>query len=484
MRFNFQSRVIWIALLVGLLSLAACTAPQIAPVLPQPGTPVAEETNTPPAEATESPSESENTASAETETFQDVPVGFTAEGYPFRGNPDAPITVYEYSDFQCPFCARHVIQTEPALKESYLRSGDVKFVFRDLPLDTIHPNATQAAVAANCVAEQGIVPYWQMHDLLFRTQSEWGSLEDPSETLTRLATEAGADAEQYATCLAETTEEKTDAIQESIAEASSYGFTGTPSFRFVREETGETFDLVGAQPYEVFADYLDTLAAGGTPADPAQAQQQQGGQAEFPAWATAEGLAPDPDRPGMTMAGDFWRGNPDAPVVVVEFSDFQCPFCQRHTLDTQPVLDEQFVDPGDVMWVFKHFPVEQTHPQAVAAAGAAECAGEQGKFWEMHELLFERMDEWSVSDADAVLTSLAEELGLDMDAYSTCFEAQETYQAVLADLQAGSEFIRGTPTFVVIYGDKGQLIPGALPADQFSGALTQMLEEARSLESE
>ncbi len=480
MRFHPRSRATWLVLLIALILVAACTAPQLAPLLQQSATPVAAPTE----EAATPPTVESAPAAVETELYQDIPVGFTAEGYPFRGNPDAPITVYEYSDFQCPFCARHVVQTEPALKESYLSGANVKFVFRDFPLDSIHPNATQATVAANCVAEQGIVPYWTMHDLLFRAQSEWASMEDPAEVLARLAGEAGADPDLYASCVAETSEEKTAIIQASVAEAAALGFTGTPSFRFVREETGEGFNLVGAQPYQVFAEYLDTLAAGGSPVDPAQAQQQPQGEPEFPVWASAEGLMPDPDKPGMTMAGDFWRGNPDAALVVVEFSDFQCPFCRQHTLETQPALDEQFVDTGEVMWVFKHFPVEQTHPQAVVAAAAAQCVGEQGKFWEMHHLLFQRTEDWATSEAETALASLAEELGVDMDLYTTCFQAQETYQAVLGDLQAGSEFIRGTPTFVVLYANKGQLIPGALPADQFSGALTQMLEEANALEAE
>lgn len=486
MHVNNTGRWVWLVLIITLIVAAACAAPMLQPASAPADSEAPAATQEPtPEPGVDSPTATpaDETASADTETYQDIPVGFTAEGYPYRGNPDAPITVYEYSDFQCPFCSRHVTQTEPALKENYIATGDVKFVFRDFPLESIHPNAIPAAVAANCVAEQGIVPYWRMHDLLFRTQQEWSSVSEPDERFAQLAEEAGADPAAYATCIVETSAEKEADVRASVDEAASFGFTGTPSFRFVREENGESFDLVGAQPYDVFADYVDTIAAGEAPSDPS-AQQQPQGEPQIPFWATAEGLSPDPDRPGVTVAGDFWRGNPDADVVVVEFSDFQCPFCRRHSLDTQPVLDEQFVDAGDVMWVFKHFPVEQTHPQAVFAAGAAQCAGEQGKFWEMHHLLFERTDEWSVSEPDAPLAALAEELDLDMEAFATCYQAQETYQAVLSDLTDGSGFVRGTPTFVVLYGEAGQLIPGALPADQFATALTQMLEEAESMQAE
>jgi protein-disulfide isomerase len=454
MHIHQLGKIGWlVTALTALWMMAACATPAVPVPLAVDATPVTEST---PAADPEPAAPTEVSADA---SFEGLPVGFTEEGYPYRGNPDAPITVYEYSDYECPFCARHVIQTEPALKDSYIVEGDVKLVFRDFPLEGLHPNAIPAAVAANCVAEQGIVPYWQMHRLLFRAQQEWAQLADPSPVFARLAEEAGGNPETYTTCLADTAAEKEAAVRESVAEAQSLGFSGTPSFLFVNE----------------------AMLAGGAPVDPAAAQQQQqAGEAEIPYWAQVEGLAPDPDNPGLTMAGDFWRGNPDATLTVVEFSDFQCPFCRQHALDTQPVLDEQFVEPGDVKWVFKHFPVEQSHPQAVAAAGAAECAGYQGQFWEMHHLLFERTEEWgSSSSVDAGLTALAEELSLELDQFDTCMEAQETYQAILGDLNDGSSFVRGTPTFVVLYGDQGRLIPGALPADQFSAALTELLAEAK-----
>lgn len=436
------------------------------------------ETSRPETAATEPAQEeaapSQEAQPADQEMYNGVPVGFTAEGYPFRGAADAPVTVYEYSDYQCPFCARHVVQTEPALVDSFLREGKAKFVFRDFPLDSLHPNATPAAVAANCVAQQGIISFWRMHDLLFRTQDEWASAPDPADIFARLAADAGADMDLYQACV-EDSQAQIERVQASVAEAQGLGFSGTPSFRFVREADDASFTLVGAQPYSVFSDWLNTIAEGGAPQDPAEAQRQQQGEPQIPFWATAEGLAPDPDRPGYTVAGDFWRGDPEAPLVVVEFSDFQCPFCRRHTLNTQPVLDEQFIDTGDVMWVFKHFPVQSTHPYAFPAAYAAECAAQQGKFWEAHDLLFERMEEWTNPDNRGVFLGIAEELGLDTDAFAVCMDDPATADAVNSDLADGSPFVRGTPTFVVLWDEQGRLIPGALPADQFTDALNQLL---------
>ena len=415
------------------------------------------------------------TESSEQEMLDGIPVGFTAEGYPYRGNPDAPVTVYEYSDYQCPFCQRHVLQTEPALASSFVRTGQARFVFRDFPLDALHPNATPAAIAANCVAEQGAAPFWRMHDLLFRTQEEWASLPDAGDVFARLAGEAGADAAVYSACLSDSA--IADAVKAGVAEAAALGFTGTPSFNFVVESTGSAYQLVGAQPYDLFDNWFQTIADGGEPVDPAAAQNQDPG--EIPLWAVPENWADDPDQPGTNLAGDFWRGSPDAPVTVIEFSDFQCPYCQRHSLETQPILDEQFVDTGDVMWIYKHFPVESTHPFAFPAAIFAQCVGEQGKFWEVHQILFERLNEWAGANAETVFAEIATTLGVDSELLAACQTDEATLEKVQSDLVEGSQFVQGTPTFVVIYNNQGRLIPGALPADQFSEALTQLLAEAK-----
>jgi len=403
------------------------------------------------------------------ETHKGIPVGFTAEGYPYRGSPDAPITMYEYSDFQCPYCNRYFIQTEPALDESYVRSGEVRVIFRDFPLVELHPNAPPAHVAALCIADQGAALYWTMHARLFQTQSEWNQLPDPASYFAELAAEVGADMDQYSACM--TSGEKEAVVAQGIEEAREQGFSGTPSFLFVREATDEAFPLVGAQPYDQFAGMIDTLVAGGTPRTADQAQ----GNDEIPFWATAEGLQPDPERPGMTMAGDYYRGNPEAKVVVVEFSDLQCPFCRQHTLETQPILDEQFVATDQILWVFKHFPLT-IHPQAPAAGVAAECAADQGKFWEMHDLLFKNIQTWSIADPNPIFVDLAQQLELNLDQFAPCLESESAAQRVQEDLEAGTPFVRGTPTFIVLYNEQGSIIPGALPADRFTSILQEVLD--------
>ena len=107
-----------------------------------------------------------------TETYEGLIVGFTPEGRAFRGRPDAPLTLVEYTDFVCPFCAMFFQRTLPVLLEKYVRTGKVKLVIEDLPLATLHPTAPRAATAALCVAEQGAARYWHMHDILFAEQPQ------------------------------------------------------------------------------------------------------------------------------------------------------------------------------------------------------------------------------------------------------------------------------------------------------------------------
>jgi len=460
---------------IAIFLLAACTQLPVAPVA-APATEAAAESAVEAA-----PAEATTAAPAEplpipTETHNGIPVGFTPEGYPFRGDPNAPVTMVEYSDYECPFCARHFVQTEPAINDSFVRTGQMQVIFRDFPIEGLHPNAPAAHIASLCVADQGAPRYWEMHGKLFQTQSEWGNSADPLPVFERLASEAGADLEAYTACMENDQAAKQAFIDAAMAEGQAAGVSGTPSFNFLGGPDGQ-YLLVGAQPYEQFAAFVEAIAAGEAPIG-AEQQAESGDPAEIPVWATAEGWQPDPDRPGLNMAGDWYRGDLDAKVVVVEFSDFQCPFCRKHVEETQPALDEQFVDTGDVMWIFKHFPL-QIHPQAPAAGVAAECAGDQGKFWEMHELLFANVDAWSVNDPTPIFADLAAQLELDADAFAACFEAPETLARVRSDMDEGAPFVQGTPTFIVLFNEEGRIIPGALPLETFSQALQEIIDQVQ-----
>ncbi len=410
------------------------------------------------------------------EKQKDIEVGFTEQGYPYRGAANAPVTMFEYSDFQCPFCSRYFVQTEPAINDNFVRSGQLRVVFRDFPIAELHPNAPAAHHAALCVAEQGsAAKFWEMHDQLFQTQAVWANLPDPAAQLAKLAEGVGVDLKKYQDCFSKDTNQAL--VDQSMEEGRALGINGTPSFNFVSTGSQDHYLVVGAQPFEAFANMVNALVKGEAPPQAQQPDQQQG-DGKIPFWATADGLKPDPSRPGFTTAGDEYRGNPEAKVTVVEFSDFQCPYCRRHVEETQPMLDKTFVATNEIFWVFKHFPLS-IHPQAHPASIAAECAADQDKFWAMHDLLFKNVESWSVSDPNPIFTEMSKQAGLDADKFSACLTAGDAEKKVDSDMQDGAPFVQGTPTFIVLFNQEGRIIPGALPVDRFTQALQQVLDSAK-----
>lgn len=145
---------------------------------------------------------------------------------------------------------------------------------------------------------------------------------------------------------------------------------------------------------------------------------------------------------------DHVRGNPDSKVTLIEYGDFQCPFCGA----VFPIADATYNQYKDrVRFVFRHFPIVSAHPNAMVAHRAAEAAGKQGKFYEMHDLLYQRQQIWSQgSDAAGIIHSFAEELGLDIAQYDADFAASTTLDSINAQLKAAETIeVTGTPTFFV-----------------------------------
>ncbi len=140
------------------------------------------------------------------------------------------------------------------------------------------------------------------------------------------------------------------------------------------------------------------------------------------------------------------QGRVDATAVVVEFSDFECPFCGRHSQTTYRELLKKFVDSGLVRYVFRHLPLEQLHPSAVKAATSSECARQQGKFWEMHDRLFENQKSLALSD----LVNYAKSLGLDEAKFQVCMADGAATASVRADLAEAERLnLTATPAFLI-----------------------------------
>ena len=175
---------------------------------------------------------------------------------PMKGDPDAPVTIIEFSDFQCPFCSRFYQQTLPQLEEIYIETGKVKFVYRDMPLDSLHPNARPTHIAAECADEQG--GFWDYHDLLFENQGQWQRLSSSelSSTLVEYASDLRLDTASFESCLS--SQEIADEVNKDTLDARKNGATGTPTF-FIGNEKDGFEKLVGAQPFSAFQLTIDNL---------------------------------------------------------------------------------------------------------------------------------------------------------------------------------------------------------------------------------
>ena len=173
-------------------------------------------------------------------------------------------------------------------------------------------------------------------------------------------------------------------------------------------------------------------------------------------------------------------GRADAPVTLVEFSDYQCPFCQRFFATTLPALIKEYVDAGKVRYVFRDYPLDQLHPQSRKAAEAAHCAGEQGKYWAMHDALFRNPGALT----PPALAERARAAGVDGAKFDECLSSGRHAARVEAGLRDGAAAgVQGTPGFVVgrtpAAGDvvEGVPIRGALPIETFRQLIDQALAE-------
>jgi protein-disulfide isomerase len=158
-------------------------------------------------------------------------------------------------------------------------------------------------------------------------------------------------------------------------------------------------------------------------------------------------------------------------------SEFECPFCARFAADTLPALEKTYVATGKVLLAFRHFPLERIHPSAMQAAEAAECAGSQGRFWEMHDLLFQSPKQLDRPSLDA----RARALGLDQQAFGRCLNGQRKIRQE-ASAAAGLK-VSGTPTFFIGSLSDGQVtvahrVSGAQPFASFQRILDDLLSTA------
>jgi len=340
------------------------------------------------------------------------------------------------------------------IHETY--GDDVRVIFKHSPL-SFHKDAKPASKAALAAGEQG--KFWEMHDLLFANQRKL-----KAANLEAYAAQLGLDMAKFKADMASSSFDSV--IKADQALGARFGARGTPNF-FVNGR-----NLRGAQPFASFKKIIDeelkkakALIAKGTARKDIYRALTGKGKTKA---AAPKRNAPKEDNKiydVQVKPGDAIKGNPKAPVTIVEFSDFQCPFCSR----VNPTISTIMKTYGDkVRIVFKHNPLA-FHKDAPLASEASLAAGAQGKFWEMHDLLFANQRKLKRADLDGY----AAKLGLDMAKFKSDLDKRTFKAQVDADLaQARKIGVRGTPNFFV----NGRKLTGARPFPQFKQKIDEALK--------
>ncbi len=369
---------------------------------------------------------------------------------PMRGAKTAKVTIVEWSDFQCPFCSR-AVPTLKKIEETY--GKDVRMVFRHQPLP-FHNNAKLAAEASMAAHAQG--KFWQFHDQLFANQA---ALERTA--LEKYASDVGLDTAKFKAAL--DSGRFRSKVESDAAAGSAVGASGTPTF-FINGR-----QVVGAMPFETFKPIIDDeitkanklLASGTKPEKLYEKLAEQNAAAQ-----AAAGGQGKPAVRKIEVGGAPVKGPKNAPVTIVEFSDFQCPFCGR-AVPTLKTIEEQYG--SQVKVAFKHQPLPM-HPNARPAAAASMAANEQGKFWEYHDKLFANQQALD----RASLERYAAELGLDMNKFKAALESNKFEPQITADAtEAARAGVDGTPTFFI----NGRELVGAQPVEAFKALIDEELKK-------
>ncbi|MCC6215827.1 MAG: thioredoxin domain-containing protein [Polyangiaceae bacterium] len=389
---------------------------------------------------------------------------------PQWGNADAPVTIVEISDFECPFCSR-VGPTMKQIKDTY-GADKVRIVWKHNPLP-FHKAARGAHEASQVVfALGGSDAFWKFHDLAFANQKE---LNDANYE--KWAGQSGVDVAKFK---AEYASKKHAAkVDEDLATGKKVGANGTPNFRV------NGVEVSGAQPFDAFKKVIDEqlaeaqklVAAGTKKGEVYVALTNKNAKTPPPAAAQPDKPQAPPEDTTVwavpVFKDDPVKGPADALVTVVIWSDFQCPFCKK----VEPTIAELVKTYGNdlrVVWKDNALPF---HPRAKPAATLARVAydakGDKG-FWDAHEALFESHPKLEDADLEAV----AKKLGLEWTKVKAAIDANKYESKIAASMEQAQDVnAGGTPHFFI----NGIRLSGAQPVDAFKKVVDAQLAKAKGL---
>ncbi len=324
----------------------------------------------------------------------------------------------------------------PELISRYVETGKVRFVYREYPLASIHPLAQKASEAAVCAGYQE--RYWEMNEKLFESQQEWSAGDDPLPFFKDYAVELGLDAAAFNNCL--DSGEAATTVQGDQLAGQTLGVNATPYF-FIND-----LPVRGGLPIDSMARIIDYLAAGG-------------------------------EVPSIVPGADDWhgRGDQQAAAKMVAFVDYANQESAQHATEVLPRLVETYVDRGQLEYILHPFSNE-AGGSADQAAAAAECAGQQGKFWSMHDKLFAEQKTWiAEAEPKELFDTYAESLGLDATAFDDCLDSEWATLRVQAGAVVGTMYgVPGSPVYLFSNGEGQQ---GSPTFEEFSAIIDSILNQ-------
>ena len=373
----------------------------------------------------------------------------TADGLvtapPFKGPAQAPVVLEIYSDFLCPFSHRF-FGTAQQISAQY--PDQVRVVFRHFPLP-MHEGSHLMSEASICAQEQG--KFWEYHDKMMSGDP----LKRDKGALKQLAQELGLDAQKFQTCL--DSGKYVSQVDRDIARGGKAGVQGTPSYLINGRLS------VGANPLEAIKPLIDWYLKpeGAYPGQKPPTPSQQGPGQQAP--------AQDPNLihtfdPQWLNSGPS-QGPEKAPITVVEFFDYNCPFCQKGSATVDELVKRH---EGKMRVIPKNFPLPM-HPNALKTAEALMCADKQGKYWQYRQEVFGEY--WSKNAPDD-LKAIAKKTGLKEKDFDACMDSDATKDLIAKDQQVGVvQGVQGTPGFFV----NGKFINGAMPIESFEAIVQAAL---------
>ncbi len=395
--------------------------------------------------------------------YEGIPVGMTVDGDPYMGQPDAPVTIIEYSDYQCPFCGRHEVQTSQKIIDTYIKTGVARLVFRDMPLTSIHPHAMEAAIAANCAGEQGAEAFWKMNRLLFKSQKDWVGSKDVGAKMMEYAKSLGLDTDKFKACY--DSKEPQGDISKDLQEGGKAGIRGTPGFWI----NGRLIE--GAYPFERFQKVIEDAKKNPTPQPTAT-----------PTKAESDPFGADPDHPGFTYDGSPMLGTGKEPTFLLVVEDFGSEKDAEFENKILPVLQKEYVDTGKTRIVFNYDP-RGAPTEALAAACASQQSAEA--FWKFYHKLLQTQKEWKEAKGDPkpLMEKYAKELGLDTEKFNECLENTKAKDMINKDLRRVMGWkVQETPYSFVVSSDyqAGKRLGSGLTLEQYKENLDGLLEHLKT----